>query len=75
MSSGVTDSDRKTIRLCCWNCHERALARNSARVREASTAPRDTDYFALFEMPRKLVDRNGSLGAKVPAAELEAAPG
>ena len=41
--------------LVCWNCHERTLGThfcsNCGKLRQL---PQGTDYFALFEMPRKL---------------------
>ena len=41
--------------LVCWNCHERTLGTHfCSNCGELRQLPQGTDYFALFEMPRKL---------------------
>jgi molecular chaperone HscB len=41
--------------LICWNCHERTLGTHfCASCGKLLQLPRAVDYFALFEMPRKL---------------------
>ena len=41
--------------LVCWNCHERALGTHFCpSCGKLLQLPRAVDYFALFEMPRKL---------------------
>ncbi len=41
--------------LVCWNCHERTLGTFfCARCGKLQQSPGGIDYFALFEMPRKL---------------------
>ena len=41
--------------LVCWNCHERTLGTHfCASCGKLLQLSRDTDYFRLFEMPRKL---------------------
>jgi len=38
----------------CWNCHERTLGTHFCRLRKLRQIPQSLDYFALFEMPKKL---------------------
>jgi molecular chaperone HscB len=47
--------------LVCWNCHERALGTHfCSGCGKLLQLPSAVDYFALFEMPRKLwIDMNG----------------
>jgi molecular chaperone HscB len=41
--------------LVCWSCHERTLGTHfCSRCGKLLQLPRAVDYFALFEMPRKL---------------------
>jgi molecular chaperone HscB len=41
--------------LVCWNCHERTLGTHFCpSCGKLLQLPRASDYFALFEMPRKL---------------------
>jgi molecular chaperone HscB len=41
--------------LVCWNCHERALGTHfCSSCGKLLQLPRAVDYFALFELPRKL---------------------
>src|SRR6266571_5136015 len=41
--------------LVCWNCHERALGTHFCpSCGKLLQSPQAVDYFALFEMPRKL---------------------
>jgi molecular chaperone HscB len=47
--------------LTCWNCHERALGTHFClSCGKLLQLPKHVDYFALFEMPRKLwIDAEG----------------
>jgi molecular chaperone HscB len=47
--------------LVCWSCHERTLGTHfCASCGKLLQLPRAVDYFALFEMPRKLwIEMNG----------------
>jgi molecular chaperone HscB len=47
--------------LTCWNCHERALGTHfCSSCGKLLQLPKGVDYFALFEMPRKLwIDTEG----------------
>ncbi len=47
--------------LTCWNCHERALGTHfCSSCGKLLQLPEGVDYFALFEMPRKLwIDTEG----------------
>jgi molecular chaperone HscB len=47
--------------LTCWNCHERALGTHfCSSCGKLLQLPKGVDYFALFEMPRKLwIDLDG----------------
>jgi molecular chaperone HscB len=47
--------------LICWNCHERALGTHfCSSCGKLLQLPKGVDYFALFEMPRKLwIDSEG----------------
>src|SRR6266852_58501 len=41
--------------LVCWNCHERTLGTHfCTSCGRLLQLPQSVDYFALFEMPRKL---------------------
>jgi molecular chaperone HscB len=51
--------------LVCWNCHERSLGTHfCSSCGKLQQLARDTDYFALFEMPRKLWIQMDSLERK-----------
>jgi molecular chaperone HscB len=47
--------------LVCWNCHERTLGTHfCSSCGKLLELPQAVDYFALFEMPRKLwIEMNG----------------
>ena len=47
--------------LTCWHCHERALGTHfCSSCGKLLQLPKGVDYFALFEMPRKLgIDLDG----------------
>ncbi|HEV1992827.1 MAG TPA: Fe-S protein assembly co-chaperone HscB [Candidatus Acidoferrum sp.] len=47
--------------LVCWNCHERTLGTHfCSGCGKLLQLPQAVDYFALFEMPRKLwIEMNG----------------
>lgn len=47
--------------LVCWNCHERTLGTHFCpSCGKLLQLPQEIDYFALFEMPRKLwIEMNG----------------
>ncbi len=40
--------------LVCWSCHERTLGTHFCSSCGKLQRPHETDYFAVFEMPRKL---------------------
>jgi len=40
--------------LVCWNCHERSLGTHFCSSCGKLQLPQGNDYFAVFEMPRKL---------------------
>jgi molecular chaperone HscB len=41
--------------LVCWNCHERTLGTHfCASCGKVLQVPKNSDYFAMFELPRKL---------------------
>jgi molecular chaperone HscB len=51
--------------LVCWNCHERALGTHFCPgCGKLLQLPQGVDYFALFEMPRKLWIEMGGLEKK-----------
>jgi molecular chaperone HscB len=51
--------------LVCWNCHERTLGTHfCSSCGKLLQSPQGIDYFALFEMPRKLWIEMGSLEKK-----------
>jgi molecular chaperone HscB len=51
--------------LTCWNCHERALGTHfCSSCGKLLQLPKGVDYFALFEMPRKLCIDTGGLEKK-----------
>ncbi len=51
--------------LVCWNCHERTLGIHFCQsCGKLQQLPGSADYFALFEMPRKLWIRMDSLEQK-----------
>src|SRR2546426_8537295 len=51
--------------LVCWNCHERALGTHFCpSCGKLLQLPQAVDYFALFEMPRKLWIEMGGLEQK-----------
>jgi len=46
--------------LVCWNCHERTVGTHfCSACGKLQQIPQSLDYFALFEMPKKAVDRDG----------------
>jgi molecular chaperone HscB len=48
--------------LVCWNCHERTLGTHfCSSCGKVLQVPEHSDYFALFEMPRKLWIEMGAL--------------
>ncbi len=51
--------------LVCWNCHERTLGTHfCSSCGKLLQLPQAVDYFALFEMPRKLWIEMGALEQK-----------
>jgi molecular chaperone HscB len=51
--------------LVCWSCHERALGTHfCASCGKLQQIPQSLDYFALFELPKKLWIRMGALERK-----------
>ena len=51
--------------LVCWSCHERSLGTHfCSSCGKLQQLPQGIDYFALFEMPRKLCVDLGSLEQK-----------
>jgi molecular chaperone HscB len=51
--------------LVCWNCHERAVGTHFCpSCGKVLQVPAKSDYFAMFEMPRKLWIEMGSLEQK-----------
>jgi molecular chaperone HscB len=51
--------------LVCWNCHERAVGTHFCpSCGKVLQVPSKSDYFAMFEMPRKLWIEMGSLEQK-----------
>jgi molecular chaperone HscB len=51
--------------LTCWNCHERTLGTHfCSSCGKLLQLPKGVDYFALFEMPRKLWIEMGGLEKK-----------
>src|SRR5712692_6528768 len=51
--------------LVCWNCHERTLGTHfCSSCGKLLQLPQAVDYFALFEMPRKLWIEMGGLERK-----------
>ena len=51
--------------LVCWNCHERAVGTHFCPgCGKVLQLPQQSDYFAMFEMPRKLWVEMGSLEQK-----------
>ena len=51
--------------LACWNCHERTLGTHFCpSCGKLLQLPQAVDYFALFEMPRKLWIEMGGLEKK-----------
>lgn len=51
----ATPSTSTNPPLVCWNCHERTLGTHfCASCGKLQQLPNAMDYFALFEMPRKL---------------------
>jgi molecular chaperone HscB len=51
--------------LVCWNCHERTLGTHfCSSCGKLLQLPQGIDYFALFEMPRKLWIEMGGLEKK-----------
>jgi molecular chaperone HscB len=52
---GSPSKSTNTPPLVCWNCHERTLGTHfCASCGKLQQLRQGTDYFALFEMPRKL---------------------
>jgi molecular chaperone HscB len=51
--------------LVCWSCHERALGTHfCASCGKLQQIPQSLDYFALFELPKKLWIEMGGLEKK-----------
>lgn len=51
--------------LVCWSCHERALGTHfCASCGKLQQIPQSLDYFALFELPKKLWIEMGALEQK-----------
>ncbi|HME13610.1 MAG TPA: Fe-S protein assembly co-chaperone HscB [Candidatus Acidoferrum sp.] len=51
--------------LVCWSCHERALGTHfCASCGKLQQIPQSLDYFALFELPKKLWIEMGGLEQK-----------
>jgi molecular chaperone HscB len=51
--------------LVCWNCHERTIGTHfCAGCGKVLQVPEHSDYFAMFEMPRKLWIEMGPLEQK-----------
>jgi molecular chaperone HscB len=51
--------------LVCWNCHERTLGTHfCSSCGKVLQVPQNSDYFAMFEMPRKLWIEMGALEQK-----------
>jgi molecular chaperone HscB len=51
--------------LICWNCHERTLGTHfCSSCGKVLQVPQDSDYFAMFELPRKLWIEMGALEQK-----------
>jgi molecular chaperone HscB len=56
----ITDSP-----LVCWNCHERTIGTHfCSSCGKMLQVPEKSDYFAMFEMPRKLWIEMGDLEKK-----------
>ncbi|MGA2422020.1 MAG: hypothetical protein ABSG69_18250, partial [Candidatus Acidiferrum sp.] len=51
--------------LVCWSCHERALGTHfCSSCGKLQQIPHSLDYFALFELPKKLWIEMGALEQK-----------
>lgn len=51
--------------LVCWNCHERTLGTHfCSSCGKVLQVPQHSDYFAIFELPRKLWIEMGALEQK-----------
>jgi molecular chaperone HscB len=51
--------------LVCWNCHERTLGTHfCSSCGKVLQVPQNSDYFAMFELPRKLWIEMGALEQK-----------
>ncbi len=51
--------------LVCWNCHERTIGTHfCSSCGKVLQVPEHSDYFAMFEMPRKLWIEMGALEQK-----------
>jgi molecular chaperone HscB len=51
--------------LVCWNCHERTIGTHfCSSCGKMRQQPQDSDYFAMFEIPRKLWLEMGALEQK-----------
>ena len=51
--------------LICWNCHERTLGTHfCSTCGKVLQVPQRSDYFAMFELPRKLWIEMGALEQK-----------
>ncbi len=51
--------------LVCWNCHERSIGTHfCSSCGKMRQLPQESDYFALFEIPRKLWLEMGALEQK-----------
>jgi len=56
----ITDSP-----LVCWSCHERTIGTHfCSSCGKMLQVPEKSDYFAMFELPRKLWIEMGSLEKK-----------
>lgn len=51
--------------LVCWNCHERTIGTHFCKsCGKVLQLPQESDYFAMFELPRKLWVEMGGLEQK-----------
>jgi molecular chaperone HscB len=51
--------------LVCWNCHERTIGTHfCSSCGKVLQVPQQSDYFAMFELPRKLWIEMGALEQK-----------
>lgn len=60
-----TSSSATHAPLVCWNCHERTVGTHfCSSCGKVLQVPGHSDYFAMFEMPRKLWVEMGALEQK-----------